>query len=259
MSVLAGKRIVITRATHQATALENLLRQYQAIPVLYPCIAIITPEDTSQLDTQLSRLESYDWLILTSTNTVHILKKRLSALNINPDWTQFFVATVGDKTAHAFAKHFQHYPHFIPDRFSAKSLAQSLPINNRHRVFIPQSALADDMLSEILTERGADVTCVDAYETILGEGGEDVPTLLKQRKIDVLTFTSPSTVENFMQRIYPLRCSDVLALCIGSSTAATAKQVGFQYIIVPDSNYSLQGMLDALILYYQNPSIKLLL
>ena len=247
MSGLIGKRIVITRASHQTTALEDLLHQYQAIPILYPCIAITAPADTSQLDTQLSQLESYDWLVLTSTNTIHILKERLTALNITPDWAQCFVATVGDKTAKYFAKYFQHQPNFMPDTFTAESLAETLPINIPDRVFVPQSALADDTLADILTKRGADVTCVDAYETVLGEGGEDVPTMLKQGEIDVITFTSSSTVENFMQRIHPLQSVEVPVLCIGSSTADTAKQVGFQHIIVPESNYTLQGMLDALI------------
>jgi len=182
-----------------------------------------------------------------------MLNERLTALNISPDWTQFFVATVGDKTTHAFAKHFRHHPNFTPDRFAAKSLAQSLPITNRRRVFIPQSALADDTLTDILTERGADVTRAIAYETVIGEGGEDVPTMLQEGDIDVLTFTSSSTVENFMQRIYPLRCADILALCIGSSTADTAKQVGFQHIITPESDFTVQGMLDALMSYYESP------
>lgn len=250
MTHLVGKRIVITRATHQTKALETLLLQYQSIPVLYPCIAIAPPTDTTQLDIHLTNLESFDWLVLTSTNTINAIKDRLTSLGIQPNWTQFNVAVVGDKTAQTFTRQFQRMPNFIPDTFTAESLAQSLPLNNNDRVFVPQSALADNTVTEILNKRGADVTCVTAYETVLGSGGEDVPAMLQQGAIDVLTFTSSSTVENFIQRIYPVFCPDVLALCIGSSTAETAKQLGFQHIVAPVSNFTLQGMMDALISHY---------
>jgi uroporphyrinogen-III synthase len=252
MSFLIGKRIVITRATHQATTLETLMREHQAIPILYPCIAIAPPADTTQLDTQLRHLESYDWLILTSTNTIYALEERLTALDIRPDWTQLKVAVVGDKTGQAFIKHFHRQADFIPDTYTAKYLAQSLPINQQDRIFVPHSALADETLPEILIERGVDVTCLTAYETALGNGGDDVPAMLNQGEIDVLTFTSSSTVENFLQRIHPIQCPDVLALCIGSSTANTAKRNGFQNIITPDGQYTLQGMIDALLHYYDS-------
>ena len=256
MSDLVGKRIVITRAIHQTKALENLLRQYQAIPILYPCIAIAPPRDTTLLDTQLTDLESYDWLILTSSNTVHALKERLTALNLQPDWGQIKIAVVGDKTAQTFTLQFQHHPNFTPDIFTAEALAYSLPINAHDRILAPQSALADNTLAEILNMRGGDVNVVNAYETILGVGGEDVPMLLHQDQIDALTFTSSSTVANFLKRIHPLQCSDVPAVCIGTSTAETAMQSGFQHIIVPNDNFTLQGMVEALICYYDPPSIN---
>jgi uroporphyrinogen-III synthase len=255
MSDLAGKRIVITRATHQALALEILLRQHQAIPILYPCIAIVPPENTSQLDTQLVNLESFTWLILTSTNTVYALKERLNALNLHPG-SQPHIAVVGHKTAQAFRNQFQHQPDFVPDKFTAESLAQSLPIEGHERIFVPQSALADQLLADMLRARGAEVTCVTAYETIIGDGGEHVPAMLQQGEIDVLTFTSSSTVKNFVRRIGPLPLPDIPALCIGSSTADTAKHIGFKQLIVPDENYTLHGMVDALIHYYELPSIK---
>ena len=251
-STLVGKRVVITRAIHQSPALETLLRQYQAIPIVYPCIAIVPPADTSQLDRQLINLVSYDWLIVTSSNTIHALKERLTALDLHPDWEQIKVAVVGDKTAQAFISQFKHEPNFIPDIFTAEALAETLPIKSHGRVFLPQSALADNTLSKILSGREAEVISVTAYETVLGEGGEDVPEMLEQGTIDVLTFTSSSTVENFLRRIYPLSCPDLPALCIGTSTADSAKQLGFQQIITPDGDFTLQGMINALICHYDS-------
>jgi uroporphyrinogen-III synthase len=256
MSYLVGKHVVITRATHQASTLETLLRQHQAIPILYPCIAIVPPADTTQLDTQLIHLESFDWLILTSTNTVHALKERLNTLDLHPDWTQLKIAVVGGKTAHAFHNQFACDVNFIPNTFTAESLAQTLPINRHDRIFVPQSVLADNTLTEILYRRGAEVICMTAYETVVGHGGEDVPAMLQRGEIDALTFTSSSTVENFVRRIHPLPLPDVPALCIGSSTADTARRIEFKQIIVPDSDYTLQGMIDTLTHYYESSSIK---
>ena len=250
MSVLSGKRVVVTRALHQAPDLENLLLQYQAIPIRYPCIAIVPPEDTTQLDTNLLKLESFDWLILTSTNSIHAIKDRLNTLNHQPDWNKIRVAVVGNKSAQVFSDVFQQTPDFAPDKYTAESLAQTLPINEQSQLFIPQSAIADGRLAQILKERGANVESKIAYRTVIGQGGEDVPAMLERGEIDVLTFTSPSTVRNFAQRIASLSAVDVPVVCIGPSTADMAQRDGYQTIIVP-KDYTLSGMVDALLHHFE--------
>ena len=153
MNTLAGKRIVVTRAQHQAASLAKLLRQYDAVPILYPCLAIIPPQDTTQLDVHLNNLSAYDWLIITSSNTVYALAERVKALRQQPDWSQTQVAAVGPKTATVFYEQFGKYPDFVPDTFTGESLAQTIPIHGTSQIFVPQSEIAEDTLVNILSHK----------------------------------------------------------------------------------------------------------
>jgi len=249
-----NKRIVVTRATHQADSLMQRIRDIGAIPVAYPCIAIAPPDDTTTLDNNLQTLATFDWLVLTSPNTVRIVQERLQIRGHQPDWSAFKIAVVGNKTAQVVNKLLGQTYDFIPDDFTADCLATTLPDISGKRVFIPQSALADDSLADALRKRHAIVTNIPAYHTVIGSGGEDVPAMLHARKIDLLTFTSSSTVSYFVQRIQPLAIPDVPALCIGPSTGATATQVGFRQVLIPDE-YSLDGMIQTLIRHFEQLSL----
>lgn len=249
MTALAGKRIIITRAIHQAAVLDNLLRQHHAIPVLYPCIAIIPPSDSTALDDCLHNLVAFDWLILTSTNAVFALDNRLRALNIQLNCTKMKIAVVGSKTAQVFYDTFGLQPDFIPTEFTGEALATTLPIEADQHIFLPQSALANDALSNTLKKRGAQVISVVAYETTIGTGGADVPQMLRDHQIDAITFTSPSSVHNFMQRVQPLKPFDIDVVCIGSTTAKTASDIGFTNPLVP-LDYTLEQMVNRLQNHY---------
>ena len=247
--MLGGKHIVVTRAEHQTETFVKRLRDIGAVPVIYPCIAIAPPEDTTQLDTYLSRLELFYWLVFTSPNTVQTIHQRLSDLSPQPNWTKTKIGVVGSKTAQAVEAVFGRQVDFVPSDFTASVLAQTLPDVQGRKILLPQSELADDSLAQSLTERGAEVINVVAYRNTIGAGGDDVPTLLRQNQIDMLTFTSSSTVENFLKRITPQSTPDIPVLCIGPSTAKTAQSCGFSHILVPDE-YTLNGMIDKLIDYY---------
>ncbi len=243
MMPIEHKHIVVTRATHQADEFVSLLQEQGAIPILYPCIAIAPPLDTTALDNVLNKLETFDWVIFTSSNTVHAIGGRLETMRLYPDWSMIKIAVVGHKTARAVNDLLHCVPDFIPTVYTAEALADSLPDVDDKKLLIPQSALADNRLSQILKKRGADVTHINAYQTVLGQGGDDVPALLRQNKIDMLTFTSSSTVENFVQRIHPLAIPHLPAICIGSSTATTARKIGFHNVVFPEK-YSLEGMIQ---------------
>lgn len=249
MSHLTHKRIVITRASHQADALVNLVQEYDAIPILYPCITLLPPDNTQTLDTCLHQIHDYDWLILTSSNTVYALHQRLQTLDIQPTWGTCQIACVGKSTASALNDYLHRPTDFITQTATGQALADSLPLTNGAKIFLPQSGLADHSVANMLISRGAQVTVVDAYQTVIGAGGDDVPAMLQRGEIDVLTFTSSSTVDNFLQRITPLPLPDLPALCIGSSTAQTAREAGFQQVIIPEQ-FNLEGMMSALHAYY---------
>jgi uroporphyrinogen-III synthase len=242
---------VNTRASHQAAALDSLLLECGAIPLSYPCIAIVPPADTSMLDAALRDLiaGTYDWLLLTSANTVFAITQRLSMLNLSLLGANFRTAAIGSSTADAARESLHVEQIELPEEYVAESLAESLPITAGERVLLPESAIARPTLANLLTGRGAAVTVCKAYNTVTGTGGVDLPVLLDQ--IDALTFTSSSTVTGFMERIGDVLpdALDICAVCIGTKTAATASEYDFRQIITADP-YTLAGIVQALETYF---------
>lgn len=229
---LQDKRVVVTRAPHQAGELADLLTARGAIPVLYPCIAILPTRNDDLPD-----VSAFDWLILTSTNTVEALRGRLTLTHTSRPK----IATVGASTTAALRDAFGVSADFIPDVQTAEHLAAHVPVMPGERVLLPGSAIAKPDLAQILTERGADVTAVHTYQTVIGTGGEDVPHMLQAGQIDAVAFTSSSTVIGFIERVGAV--PDVPAACIGSVTAQTAQTAGFRRILTPQDDYSLDGLI----------------
>jgi uroporphyrinogen-III synthase len=230
---LEGKRVVVTRAVPQAESLSRLLGEKGAIPLLYPCIAIVPrPLELESRD--------YDWLVITSSNTAFALRGH--------DFSQVKIAVVGDASAEAIHKYLGQKPSFIAESHTAEALGQSLPIQQGERLLLPQSALAKDKLCDILRGRGATVDCPIAYDNFIGEGGEDIPQMLGE--IDAISFTSGSTVKNFVERIQPKTAFHIPAVVIGDSTAATAQVYGFQ-TIVPNA-FTIEAMVEALGQYFSD-------
>ena len=250
MTALKGKKVVVTRALRQSGELVELLKAKGAIPVLYPCIEVIPPADTSLLDAALKNLTQYDWLLLTSRNTVYILKERIEALEIQPDWSQISVAAVGNKTAKSAEKQLGLTIDFIPDEFIGRVLAQTLPAQAGQRIFLPQSALAKPTLADGLRARGLEVDAITAYDLTMGDGGEDISLFLQEKQIDAITFTSPSTIKNFGKRIAPLTLPiELPSACMGQTTADAAQQTGYQNALLPETN-TLEGVITALEKYF---------
>ncbi len=253
---LTGKRIVNTRAVHQAEAFNGLLRVRGAVPLAYPCIAIVPPEDSGSLDATLFDLVAgrYNWLVLTSANTVYAIAQRLSALGLTLVGTAFRTATIGPATAETARQQLGLNMSDLPTEYVAEALASSLPLELGTRVLLPESAIARPTLAGMLAARGAEVTTVTAYQTVCGRGGIDVPQLLAQEQIDALTFTSSSTVTGFLERLSNEggqleNAVPVCAACIGPKTAMTARKCGFTVLDTP-SEHTLEGLIDALDTYF---------
>jgi uroporphyrinogen-III synthase len=256
--VLAGKRIVITRAAHQAGELEILLRGRRAVPLLYPCIAIAPPDHTTRLDSALYQVVQggFDWLVLTSANTVLALAQRLDALKITVgDFTHISVAAVGPATAEAARAMLKLETALIPEKYSAESLVNALRPTPGMRLLLPQADLARPTLVEGLVAAGVTVTSVIAYRTVQGAGGVDLPTLLADGQVDVVTFTSPSTVHHFLDRVQAEggnldKLRDVIFACIGPTTAEAAHNLGLMVAVLP-AEHTLNGLVDALERYFE--------
>lgn len=244
-----GKRIVVTRAPHQAGELAALLRAHGFEPLLYPCIAIVPPEDTTPLDTALRQAAVFDWLVLTSANTVEALRLRCAALGVSLRGMP--AAAVGPATADVARSALGVDVRIVPDDHEADVLARVLPITPGMRVFLPQADIARSALYDQLTAAGAQVTVIAAYRTVRGQGGVDVQAVLKAA---ALTFTSSSTVENCVARVQAEggdvnRLLNIPAFCIGPQTASTTRNTGFGTVIAA-SIFTLAGLLESIVGYF---------
>ena len=255
---LYGKRILVTRAAHQAQAFNQLLQAQGAQPVLCPLIEIVAPDSWQPLDLALGHLEDYRYLILTSVNAVESVYRRLMALgrwDTVPPNLQWLC--VGPKTAQAL-RELGRRPDLQPASYRAEAVVELLLEQGVAgcRVLYPRAELARDLIPRSLTQAGAQVDDSIAYRTIPAtNSGAELVRLLQQQALDVITFGSSSSVENFVallgEQTVELTRGVTLA-SIGPLTTATAVRLGLTMDVEADE-YTLDGMITALIDYF-NPS-----
>jgi uroporphyrinogen-III synthase len=263
---LAGKKIVVTQAKHQAPELGDLLAAWAAIPLFYPCIAIEPPADTSEFDAALAAVAAgyYDWLVITSANTVFVLADRLQQMGLSLDTLAAVrLAAIGASSNAAVRQHFGRSANLVPEDSRAEGLAQALSAvaERGQRVLVPQADIARPVLVQTLAQAGLVVTSLVAYRTTMGSGGVNLAGLLAAKHggsnaIDTITFTSPSTVCNLLARLENeggdrRHLEDVTLACIGPVTADALHAALLSPTIVA-ANQSLEGLVEALIAYYRN-------
>jgi len=215
---LQDKRILVTRTREQASALTERLRALGAIPVEFPTIQIVPPQDWEPLDKALIRLCAgevrepyYTWLVFTSANGVKICCERLETLGYNAQAIgSVRVAAIGPATARALTR-FGINADLVPGEYIAEEVAAALIADTRYRgetlegkrVLLARAAGARKVLITELQRAGAVVEEVAAYHTLSAasddEQGREILRLLQTRQLDFLTFTSSSTVRHFMQ------------------------------------------------------------
>jgi len=257
--MLTGLRIANTRALRQAPTLTRLLEQEGAEVLHYPTVEIEPCADSVEFDAALTELArgQFDWLIVTSTNTVYILADRLRDLGMGLEGvarSKTKVAAVGSATAAAIAQELNLVIDLLPEEYVAESLAASLQVSRGSRVFLPQSAIARPVLVRALKRAGAEVRAVAAYQTVVGHGGDDLPRHFWQGDVDVVLFTSASTVHNFMSRLKAesgdagMLC-DVTVACIGPMTAEAARRHELPVQVVAESR-TVEGLVQSLKSYF---------
>jgi uroporphyrinogen-III synthase len=245
---LAGKRIVITRPPHKAADFVDRLRALGAEPVLLPTITIRPPTDPAPLDDALRHLDRYDWLILTSANTVTHIGQRLTALKLEPVWPA--VAVIGPATGaalHAYGV----TPALMPGTHVAEAVFAALQEHTDlmgARVLLPQGDLARPVLADLLREAGARVEAVIAYENVR----PTIDPALLAAPFDAVTFTSSSTVQNFVDAFDdPLNVIGAARIaCIGPVTADTARDLGLPVHVVAEP-HTVDGLIDALVTVFE--------
>ncbi|HPM70191.1 MAG TPA: uroporphyrinogen-III C-methyltransferase, partial [Smithellaceae bacterium] len=250
---LFGLGVVITRPERQADDLARLLLEQGANPISFPTIAIEPPDDWGELDKALKQLESYHWLIFTSANGVRFFFERLRQKEKDiRDLKGRKICCIGPATARQIEEK-DIKVDMVPDEFIAEGILKSfsaLDVRGK-RFLLPRAAKARDILPEGLKKMGAMVDVVKTYRTVnSGRKKEEFMTLLEARAVDVITFTSSSTVEKFVEImgkdfVVP---PQVRVACIGPVTASTAKKAGFQ-VDIEQKEYTMQGLVQALIDY----------
>ena len=196
---LAGKRILVTRAPHQASELAGHLSSLGAVPILIPTIEIVPPASFAALDAALSCLRTYDWLVFTSANAVEAFHRRAQFHHL----TQLpkKIAAIGPATERA-VNAIGLTVDLLPSHYVAESLAEALLQEAPGKSFLlVRAAVARDTLPEVLTAAGATVTIAEAYRNQTPPGSIpalealfDTPTHYP----DAITFTSASTVRNLV-------------------------------------------------------------
>ncbi|WP_183183674.1 uroporphyrinogen-III synthase [Anoxybacteroides voinovskiense] len=248
---LAGKTVLVTRGKEQAGAFSEQLKKAGAIPIEIPLISVSAVTETGEIENCVRDLFRYDWLVFTSANGVRFFFSFVCDHTPLPN-----VAVVGQKTATALEKR-GITPSVVPDEFVAEGLAEAMKslVKPNDRVLLVKGNLARPTLKEALVQLGADVTDLVVYETKMNESGKaQLLDLLKKNAIDVLTFTSPSTVESFMNVMNEIEWEPLLAhcviACIGPVTKQAAEKVGLMVHICPEQ-YTIDGMIKAMETFFQ--------
>ena len=252
---LFGRRIVVTRAREQQRDFGELLEGYGAEVIECPTIAFLPPKDWTDLDQVLDRIGSYHWVIFTSTNGVRFFLGRLQERGRDQEVLHGIkVATIGPATAAAVQEAGIH-PDLVPEEYRAEAILEALDRDLRGvRFLIPRAAEAREILPAGLRERGAEVEVVPVYRTVrVADESGTVLSLLQRGQVDAVTFTSSSTVVNFVE-MFPgedltALLKGVTVACIGPITAETADRYGLGADVIP-SIFTIPSLAEALVTHY---------
>ena len=282
---LGGVRVLVGRTRHQAGALSAELRKLGATVIEIPFIEIRKPRSFKPLDSALKNLESYDWLILTSVNGVEAMWERLGKLqlarvdknfkasNLGPaldvEGRKLCIAAIGPATKKAIEQRGAKVD-VVPKEYVAESVVRSLKKKVKgKRVLLVRAKVARDVIPHELRKAGAEVNVVEAYETILPKSSQNrLRKALKHPQLcpDVITFTSSSTVRNFVGllggsqsagrelfRGRAVRGSTIQLASIGPVTSSTLREFGLKADITA-KKYTIPGLVAAIVKNASRPA-----
>ena len=249
---LFGRRIVTTRAKGQADALTSRLKALGADAIEMPTIEIRPASDYRPLDRALGELSSYDWLIFTSANGVRFFLDRLDASATDLRALRAKICAIGPATrASVEALHLkvdlmgrEYVAEGLIEAFAAHDLAG-------RRVLLPRAAVARDLVPVELAKRGARVDVVEAYRTVPPEGAASQAAAIfgGARKPDCITFTSSSTVQNFVSVGGAESLRGVKVASIGPVTSATARRLGIT-VDAEARTFTVDGLVESVLGLY---------
>jgi uroporphyrinogen-III synthase len=257
---LAGRRILVTRARHQAGQLSSQLAALGAEVVEIPAIEILPPESFEALDAALRAVSQYQWLIVTSANAVRALGDRMAAAGVTSrDFFHLKIAAVGSGTAHSL-RELGVAIHVTPEEYVAESLLTALG-DQLHgaRVLLARASIARDIIPQTLAARGAQVDVADAYRTVIpADSAKQIAQLLSSAETAPhgATFTSSSTVTNFFHLLNSAGMdkapAGMKAISIGPITSQTLRDRKWEPAAEAEP-HDLRGLVAAVVVAFRQP------
>jgi uroporphyrinogen III methyltransferase/synthase len=253
---LFGKTVVVTRTREQASELVAQLSALGAECLECPTIRVVPPQDWAPLDEAIDRLDTYDWLVLTSVNGVNFFFDRLYERGKDVRaMGNLRTAAIGPATAKRM-RDFGLKSDIVPETYRAESIIEAFENESMEgkRVLLPRAKEARPILPVEVRKMGATVDEIAAYETEQARDNVDVLIKgLEEGSIDIVTFTSSSTVRNFKALLPPERFESlikgVMVASIGPITADTARELGFK-VDIEAKEYTIPGLCQAILQHF---------
>jgi len=253
---LFGKTVVITRTREQASDLVMRLSDLGAECLECPTIRVVPPGDWAPLDRAIDQLDTYDWLVLTSVNGVNFFFDRLYEKGKDVRALgNVRTATIGPATAKRL-RDFGFTSDIIPKTYRAESIIEAFEKESMEgkRVLLPRAKEARPILPVEVRKMGATVDEVPAYQTEQCRDNVDLLINgLEQRSVDMVTFTSSSTVRNFKALLPPDRFESLIqgvtVASIGPITSETARDLGCT-VHIEAQDFTIPGLCDAIVQHY---------
>jgi len=243
---LSGRRVLVTRPRHQASALAELLRAQGAEPVIASVLRV-EPAEVAPARLRALMAQQWEWVLFTSANGVACFREQLLKAGLDGRaLAGARLGAIGPGTAAALREAGLHVD-FVPSRAIAESLGDELPdIASGARVLLPRAAEARDVLPARIAARGGEVEVLTVYRTVPDEQGLGLlRAALAEGDIDIVTCTSSSAVRTLVEAIGVEVARRYPVACIGPITAATAREYGLT-VRVEAAEYTLPGLMAAL-------------
>jgi uroporphyrinogen III methyltransferase/synthase len=247
---LFGKRILVTRARQQAGILSKLLAERGALPVALPAITIQPIPDNQKLKQAILNLANYQWIVFTSVNGVEAFFDELRASKLDVRALHGLnIAAIGPATGKALEAN-GITADYCPEVFTTEGLISGFHGRNIacQRFLLPRTDIADEQLAKGLTGLGAMVHEIAVYRTLPDvDAITGVKKMLSSNQLDVITFTSSSTVTNFFTALagYAVPLRKVKIACIGPKTADALMKSGLKPDVIA-REHTIPGLVDAI-------------
>jgi uroporphyrinogen III methyltransferase/synthase len=253
---LFGRRIVVTRAREQASALRRALQELGAQVIELPTIAVADPLSWRGLDQAVARLHQYDWIVFTSANGVRKFFERLGAKQKDVRvLASARLCAIGPATAQELKAHGLRAD-VVPEEYRAEGIVRALKKYDlrEKNILLPRARIARDVVPRSLARLGAKVDVVEAYRIVIPRESKKLARqIFHNSPPEMVTFTSSSTVENFADLLgvssLKKTLSDISIASIGPITTRTIRRFGCRPSLQP-KRFTIPALLEAIVLYF---------